>query len=196
MLIDEIKKIAKDDADLSRIEGLIGDLDPLKNLKTAEDAIAFIERNPVFRKALDSETSKRVENALTKFQADKMPGIIEDRLADAKNPKETPEQKALREMQVEMKAMKDEKALLVRKDALRTKAKELGLDEDIAENLAGFGDGAFETIEFLGAKFKGKVSTEVETQMKNRLGDQAPKKAVEESGDFDLTETMSKFSYL
>jgi len=195
MLIDEIKKIAREDADIAGIEKMIGDLDPLKNLKTKEDALAFIERNQVFKQALDFETTKRVDNALNKFQAEKLPTILEERLAEAQSPKETPEQKALRDMQAKLKAMEEKEAFLQRKDTFRAKAKELELDEDIAERLANYGDQALETLEFLGDKIKGKVSSSVEAEIKNRLGGQAPKKA-EDSGDFDINKEMSKFSYL
>jgi len=195
MLIDEIKKIARDDADITGIEKMIGDLDPLKNLKTKEDALAFIERNQVFKQALDFETTKRVDNALNKFQTEKLPTILEERLAEAQSPKETPEQKALRDMQAKLKAMEEKEAFLQRKDTFRAKAKELELDEDIAERLANYGDQALETLEFLGDKIKGKVSSSVEAEIKNRLGGQAPKKA-EDSGDFDINKEMSKFSYL
>lgn len=195
MLIDEIKKIAREDADLGDIEKMIGDLDPLKNLSTTEDAVKFIERNQIFRKALDSETSKRVDNALRKFQEEKLPGIVEERLAEAKSPTETAEQKALREMQAKLKAMEEKEALLTRKESFRAKAKELQLDEDIAERLAPFGDNALETLEFLGEKLKGKVSASVEAEIKSRIGDQRPKKA-EDSGDFDLSKEMSKYNFL
>ena len=195
MLIDEIKKIARDDADITGIEKMIGDLDPLKNLKTKEDALAFIERNQVFKQALDFETTKRVDNALNKFQTEKLPTILEERLAEAQSPKETPEQKALRDMQAKLKAMEEKEAFLQRKDTFRAKAKELERDEDIAERLANYGDQALETLEFLGDKIKGKVSSSVEAEIKNRLGGQAPKKA-EDSGDFDINKEMSKFSYL
>ena len=195
MLIDEIKKIAREDADIADIEKMIGDLDPLKNLRTKEDALAFIERNQVFKQALDFETTKRVDNALTKFQTEKLPSIVEERLAEAQSPKETPEQKALRDMQAKLKAMEEKEAYLQRKDTFRAKAKELELDEDIAERLANYGDQALETLEFLGDKIKGKVSSSVEAEIKNRLGGQAPKKA-EDSGDFDINKEMSKFSYL
>jgi hypothetical protein len=195
MLMDEIKKIAKEDADLSGIEKLLTDLDPLKNLKTADDALGFIERNQVFKSALDRETTKRVENALSRFQEEKLPTILEQKLAERANPTETPEQKAVRELQSKLKAMEEKEALLTRKESFRAKAKELELDEDIAEKLAYYGDNALETLEFLGQKIKGKVESSVEREIKSRLGDNAPKR-IDEQKDFDVDKEMSKFSFL
>lgn len=193
-ILDEIKKIAKDDADLSGIEKMLGDLDPLKNIQSKEDALSFIDRNQTFKSALDAETSKRVENALSKFKEEKLPELI----SEATKPKdETPEQKRIRELEERVAKADAREKMLERQKQFRGKAKELGFSEDIAAELAGFGDDAGNLVDKLAEYQKSTINSAVEAEIKKRFGEGAqPKQADESKDDFDLDKKMSGFSFL
>lgn len=153
-IIDWIKANAKEGANIAEAEGLVKDLDPLKNITEPAQALDFINRNSVFKSALDSETSLRIENHDKKFTESKLPGLLKieaDKIRAEINPKETPEQKDNRELRERLDAMEKNEANGKRKIELRTIAAEYSKEKGVsydplrAEKFVSFGDDA-ETI--------------------------------------------------
>lgn len=135
--------------DLSEIEKLEKDLDPLSGITTPDQALDFMGRNPLFEKGLKKHETQAIEKHDSKFKTDKLPGLLKehgDKVRAEINPKETDDQKATRELREEVKGLKDEKTTdKLRTDLLEKKA-ELKYDGDI-EIFMHLGDKAVEVME-------------------------------------------------
>lgn len=137
-LIDDIKSVAKEGADLSGIEGQIGSYINSSEL-TKDNFIEVAKKHPNLMSAYDSLVSKSVENGVNNFKEKGMAEILkakEDAIRAEINPKETPEQKRIRELEAKIQASEDKEILSTRKDELSIKAKELGFDTILAKDLA------------------------------------------------------------
>lgn len=167
-LTEWIKANVKDGVDVTEAEKLVADLNPLKDVKTADDALAFIKRNEVLVKALDAETARRVESHDKKYQEEKLPGLLEaerEKIRKELAPEETEEQKRIRALEEENKKMRDDQAKGQRKAKLRELAKESGFDPDLAEDFAVYGDDAEKYIE----KHKKAAERRLEEQLSEEL---------------------------
>lgn len=192
-ILDEIKRIAKDDADLSGIEKMIGDLDPLKNIQTKEEALSFIDRNNVFKSALDAETSRRVENALDRFQHDKLPEILKQKESEwSKMPEESPEQKRIRELEEAM-AERDAEANRQRLRAeLQEKARSMGYDAPDIDRYTVYGEKALEYLEKDFQHTKSIIDNRVKETIQKKFG----KSAIDERSEPAKTMTRADFTAL
>jgi hypothetical protein len=150
-LLDWIRANSKEGANLAEAEEMYERENPLMKIHTVEQALDFIKKNDTLLRALDSETSKRVESATERFKNEKLPDILkqrEEELRKELHPEETPEQKRIRELEERLKQADAEKARQERQLALREKAKEIseskGLDFDVtrAERFHVYGDDA------------------------------------------------------
>ena len=168
----------KDGADVKEFESIVSDLDPLKNIKTKEDALNFIDRNSVFKSGLDSAISRAVSSHDEKFKAEKLPELLKaEKEAYAKelNPDITDDQKKINELTERLNQADKEKANNLLKDELRAKAKELGYSVDISRFVV-YGDKALETLEADFTDRQSYINTEVERQVKERFGGNKPPK--------------------
>jgi len=137
-LFDDIKAIAKDDADLSGIEGQIGNYINATEL-TKDNFIDVAKKYPGLMSAHDSLVSKSVENGVANFKEKGMIDLFKEKESAIRaeiNPKETPDQKEIRELKEWKQQSIDEKKLSSRKDELSIKAKELGFDTILAGKFA------------------------------------------------------------
>jgi len=183
-IIEWIKANVKEGANVAEAEELVKDLDPLKNITTAESALAFIDRNSVFKSALDAETSRRVLKHDEKFQAEKLPEILKaerGKLEKELNPDLTPEQKRIAELeewQQDQLLTTGENQL---KESLRAKAKEIGYDPLRAETLYIYGDNALKMLEEEKGYFDSKLKTELEAEIKTRFAPNVPDRGTRET---------------
>lgn len=100
-MLDDIRAIAKEGADLSGIEGQIKGLNPLNGLQTKEQALELIKTNPYLMSAFDSEVSKSVNSGVENFKNGKMQEEWKQREQELRkelNPEETEADKANREL--------------------------------------------------------------------------------------------------
>ena len=176
-LLEWIKANAKEGANVAEAEEMIEKSNPIKNVATKEDALSFIAQNTVFQSALDSETSKRVDNALEKFKSDKLPTMLKEETEKVRaelNPKETEADKRIRELEDKIKKAEKKEAMQNHKAALRAKAKELAEAEKVpydpmrAEMFSAFGEDA----ESMLAKDINYIKTTVESQLSGKLKQQ------------------------
>ena len=192
-IIDEIKRIARDDADLSSIEKMLGDLDPLKNIQSKEDALSFMDRNQVFKAALDAETSKRVENALNRFQTEKLPEILKEKESEwSRIPEETPEQKRIRELEEAMNQRDADAARMRLIAEVREKARELGYTGADVDRYAAFGEKAIEYLQKDHEEREALVSQRVKETVQKKFG----KSAIDESNEPQKTMSRADFTAL
>lgn len=180
----EKNAVLKDGASLDELESFAKDLDPLKNIKTKDEAYDFMLRNDAFKSALDYETQKRVENALNKFKDEKLPDILKsegEKIRAEINPEETPEQKRIRELEDRIKKDDEERRVNQLKQALREKAKELAEKEKVpydplrAERFALFGEDADNMLTDDISYLKKSIETELSSRLKGQYTEHVPK---------------------
>jgi hypothetical protein len=177
-IIDWIKKNVREGVNIAEAEELAKDLDPLKNIITQEDALKFIDRNPVFKGALDAETSRRVEKHDEKvFPArfEKERAKIREEVEKELNPDMTPEQKKIRELEEwkEGQLKKDQENQL--KTELRSKATEIGFDPIKAERYVVYGQEALKFLEDDHKSIDSQVKSQLDKELKGRFKGEPPK---------------------
>jgi cell fate (sporulation/competence/biofilm development) regulator YmcA (YheA/YmcA/DUF963 family) len=172
-----IKANAREGVDIEEGIKLLDDLNPLKNITNIDAASAFIERNPIFKDALNRETTSRIENHDKRFREEKLPGILKeerDRVTQELNPDETPEQKRIRELEENLQQRDSREAQRAREDSLRTVAADLGTFPIQVEQYAAFGDQAEEFLRRDAKLIQETIDTEVSKQLKARYGGNPP----------------------
>jgi hypothetical protein len=180
-LIDWIKDNIKEGASLAEAEKLYKEENPLQGIETIDQALELIKSNKTLQRALDSETSKRVDNALDRFQEEKLPNLLKEKeeiLRKELNPEETPEQKRIRELEERIQLADQKEAMNKRKAELRDKAKayaqEKGIDFDplMAEKFASFGDNAenelISTIDYFDSYAKKAIDSTLKGAFKGK----------------------------
>ena len=199
-IIDWITQNAtlKDTATMKDLEKLVDDLDYMKNVKTVEEARAFIMRSDILKRALDKETQERVDSHDKNFKDKELPKLekeITDRVNKELNPEETAKDKQIREL-IEKEAARDKKeATTELKKSLREKASELGYDPIRAERYYVYGDTALTVMEKEFTDNKKYIETEVDKLSKERFkgqpipkgGDPTPDKTMKRA-DFEARE--------
>ena len=181
-----VEKNAKDGADLGELRGMI---------PTAEEMARHPEVKPHFDRAVTSA----VQTHDTKFRDEKLPGLIQaerEKIMAELNPKETDDQKLLRETRQEITALKQREAISERKTKLRRRANELktetiGLPAEFFESFAVFGDDAVPTLdaffERVSTNFSKTLNSEIETKLAERLGSGTPRAGSTPIGDTPKT---------
>ncbi len=189
-LIDDIKAVAKEGADLQGIEGQISGLNPLSALQTKEEGFELIKSNPFLMSAFDSEMSKGVNTGVDNFKAKGMLEIIkakEEAIRAEINPKETPEQKEIRELKDRLNSSDKEKALNTLQDELSIKAKEIGFDPILAREYSVYGDieTASAGMESMENYIQSRIKTELEAKLKGQYTKGQPQTSTALPADID-----------
>ena len=196
----------KDTAKIEDLDKLIGDLDYMKNVKTVDEARAFILRSDILKKALDKETQERVDSHDKNFKEKELPNLekeIRDKITEELNPAETPEQKRIREMELKLDQKEKKEALNELKKALREKAREIGADPIKAEKYHVYGDDALSVMEKEFTETKSYIDSEIERISKERFkGQSAPHRSDEpdsthmKRSDFDALDNKAKHDFI
>ena len=167
-----------DGIDLSEVEKLESELDPLKGLTTPDQALDFMGRNPLFEKALKKHETTSIEKHDEKFMKDNYPGLLKDAV-DARikelNPDETPQDKRIRELEDNATARDKIDATKDLKIELAAKAKEISYTGDI-DLFMQLGDKALETMEAYHKKNTDYLEAEKTKIQKELYGDNVPPK--------------------
>lgn len=114
-------------------------LNPLSGVSDADSAVELIKSNEALRRGYDKIAQQAVEAHKAKFEADKLPELKKqwrDEVRKELQPEETPEQRRLRELEEQLSERDKKERLYQTRDKLRSKAKELGFDEGLAERFA------------------------------------------------------------
>ena len=141
-LVGWAKAHAKEDANVAEFEELVSKAAPPDD---AKQAIDYIRAIPALRSAFDAALNKEFDRATEKYEKEKLPEKekeLRESIRKELNPTETEEQKQIRELREKLEAKERAEAVAQRKDALRAKAKEYGIDPDIAADFALYGDEA------------------------------------------------------
>ena len=141
-LVAWAKANAKDGVNVAEFEELVSKAAPPDDSKQAVDYIRAI---PSLRSAFDAALNKEFDRATEKYEKEKLPEKekeLRESIRKELNPDETPEQKQIRELREKLEAKEKAEALTERKEALRAKAKEYGVDPEVAADYATYGDEA------------------------------------------------------
>jgi len=163
--------------DITEVEKLEKDLNPLKNITDVEGAIDFMQRNEILSKGLKKYNTTSIEMHDDKFMKEKYPELLKadrEKYIKELNPEETPEQKKIRELseKIEQAEFKEKQNML--KLALQDKAKEIGYPGDIGLFLSQ-GDKALETLEAYHTKNTEYLAAEREKILKELYKGNPPK---------------------
>ena len=139
-LVRWAKAHAKEDANVAEFEELVSKAAPPDD---AKQAIDYIRAIPSLRSAYDAALNTEYNRAVKKYEEEKLPEKekeLRESIRKELNPTETEEQKQIRELREKLEAKEEAEALTERKEALRAKAKDFGVDPDIAADFALYGD--------------------------------------------------------
>ncbi len=106
MNLEEIKKFLEENKDNAEVQAF------LKGLKSVsmDDVKAFLEGNEEGKKFLQSEKDSYVTKAIETWKKNNLQKLVDEEVSK-KFPTETPEQKAIKDLQEKLDAMEREKAL-------------------------------------------------------------------------------------
>lgn len=139
-LVGWAKAHAKEDANVAEFEELVSKAAPPDD---AKQAIDYIRAIPSLRSAYDAALNTEYNRAVKKYEEEKLPEKekeLRESIRKELNPTETEDQKQIRELREKLEAKEKAEALTERKEALRAKAKDFGVDPDIAADFALYGD--------------------------------------------------------
>jgi len=171
MNLEEIvKSYAKEDADFSGLSEQIGSYTNLSEL-TAGNIIETLKKVPHAISAYDSVNRSSVETGVNNFKSGKMLAEWKEKEAGIRaeiNPKETAEQKEIRELKEWKHESINSQKLSDLKDELSVKAKELEFDPIKARDFAIHGENAIGKLE----EYAGWMNETITTRLSNKIKDQ------------------------
>ena len=177
-LEDDIKSVAREDADLTGVLGQLEGLNPLNGL-TKETAFDFIKQNQVLLSAFDSEVSKSVNTGVENFKNKGMIEIMKEREAELRqelNPEESEASKVAREFNEFKSTVQAKEELNALKDLLSNKATELGYDPIDAREFSVYGgEKALMMLEKFAARENERVNTRLNNEIKEKFNMGQPK---------------------
>ena len=141
-LVAWAKANAKDGVNVAEFEELVSKAAPPDDAKQAKEYIRAI---PALRSAFDAALNQEFDRATKKYEEEKLPEkekALRESIRKELNPDESPEQKQIRELREKLESKERAEAITSKQNALRAKAKEYGIDTEIAADYAHYGDDA------------------------------------------------------
>jgi hypothetical protein len=197
-----IKANLKEGAKVAEVETLVKEIVELKSIDTKEKALELMGKDGVFKSALDSETSTRIENH-DKTKLPELEKSIRVKIEAELNPDLTDDQKRIKVLETEAAANKSRDEVATVKAGLRTKATELKFDPVRAEGYHVYGDKALEMLEADSKYFADSITNGVNLEIKTRFGNTPPKQSVNTDpakimnrGDFEALGATAKSTFM
>lgn len=184
-LVEIVKSYAKDDADFSNLDEQLGAFTNLSEL-TKDNFTDTLKKVPSAISAFDSINRSNVEAGVNNFKTGKMVDDWKEKEAGIRaeiNPKETQDQKTIRELTEWKQESINGQKLSMKKDALALEAKGLEFDSDIARKMAMLNDDAIPLIKDIIAWKDALLSGHI----KQQYNQGPPKRSV----DFNQLTTLS-----
>jgi hypothetical protein len=198
-LMEAIKGVAQEGADISAIElGLTG-LNPLSGVSDKDQAMQLIKDNPYLNSAYDSGISKGVESYKERFNKEKLPELISaerQKLISEFNPEETEAQKVAREFAEYKQAQetKEHKATL-RTELITTfdkiKAVDNGFKAEDLQYFVDMGDKGVEQFVKMNERIGQITKSKIELALKGKYTTEQPQ-AGEQQSNYDLNGRMGE----
>lgn len=169
-------------------------LDPLSGVQDADSAVEFIKSNERLRRGFDKIAQQAVDAHKQRFESERLPELqkqLREEIRRELQPEETPEQKRLRELEEQLSERDKRERLYQTREKLRTKAKELSFDEELAERFAHMqtDDPEAELTKFA-ERMQAHVKTLADKEVNERWGTRAPKSGQPSSGKIERVEDV------
>ena len=178
MTIDDILALVPEDQREQAKQAIDG-LNPLSKIGSAAEAVDFIKSNSVLKRGYDTIARLAIEAHKERYETEELPKIknaLRDELSKELNPAETPDQKRLREMEQKLADKEKAEQQYQLKNRLRAKAKEVGVDEEIAEKLAFLQTDDHEAeLTWFAERFESAVKSRADQEVNNRWPKGSPK---------------------
>lgn len=175
-LVGWAKAHAKEDANVAEFEELVSKAAPPDD---AKQAVEYIRAIPSLRSAYDAALNTEYNRAVKKYEEEKLPEKekeLREAIRKELNPDETPEQKQIRELREKLEAKERAEAISERKEALRAKAKDYGIDPEVAADYASYGDDAENVLKRHAEWHKKELDAVKEQSSKAAFGNKTPVK--------------------
>jgi actin-related protein len=184
-LVEWIKANVKDDADINEATKLIDSYAEVTPERAAE-----LAKDKEVRRIIDAEISRAVERHDERFNEEKLPKLLDserEKIRKELNPEEDPRDKQMREIREEMERMKAEKQTIERREQLRKKAQELGVDEiglspDDVDPFVRLGDDGGDYFEAFVNKAKEAWTSTLDKRLKEKFSGGKPEADPEPEG--------------
>lgn len=190
-VIGLIEPLVKEGADLTPVKEALGTMDPLAKVTDKDSAWGFIKSNDLLLSVLDQKTTERIKDAKGRWTETDLTEALKAREAEIRaeiNPKETPEQKQLRELKAQLDQRDAKEALRALQDSLSEKAKELNFDPMKARDYAVYGESAVEKLTADAEWFNTTVEEKVNALAKEKYSSTVPKVKVPSNGLSSLSD--------
>ena len=115
----ELLELLAEIEDDGNIDEILRDTDLYKSALNLDNIKPLFANNDDFKSYLDSEKDKHADKALKTWKANNLDKIIQSEVLKATQVKETPEQKAIRELEAKLDAMSKEKEKLKDKQNIK-----------------------------------------------------------------------------
>lgn len=178
-IIEQIKAISKEGADLSGIESALTGLNPLTSIKDKDAAWGFIKSNDILLSTLDQKVTERVKTAEENIMNGKFQEAMKAREAELRAelvPNETPEQKRIRELEDNLSSRDKRDLEIALKDELSSIAEEAKVNSSLARKLSPLGDQAKEVLGLVIEWHKSELASALDGKASEQYGKvEAPK---------------------
>ena len=129
----------------------------------------ILKENESLNSVFQSKLSQKNADYDKRFNEEKLPELerqLKEKIMAELNPPKTEAEKRLAELEVQLRAMQEEKLLVSKKEQRRQEAKAEGFDPELAGYLVGLSDEAFKQFSM---SYKLSVQKAVEEQLKQKL---------------------------
>ena len=205
MTVDEVLQLIPEeqrDEAKQAIEGM----NPLASVQDVDSALQLIQEHEGLRRAKHKIQQQALDSHKQKFEEEKLPELQKqwkDEVRKELQPEETAEQKRLRELEEQLSERDRREKMYQTREQLRSRAKEIGIDEDIAERFANMQtDDPITELDTFAERFKKSVEARATEEVNKRWPDRAPRQAPSKTGgeisrkDFDQLPPSEKQKHL
>ena len=181
-LIDLLAEIEDD----GNIDEILKDTDLYKSALEFENIKPLFASNDDFKSFLDSEKDKHADKALKTWKANNLDKIIQSEILKATQVKETPEQKAIRELEAKLDAMSKEKEKVERQAKYKDILAKKKIPSDLTDFILGEDD---EVTDSNITRFEEAMKTYIDEKVSAKLKESAyvpPKSEIKKGIKFAL----------
>ena len=165
-LIDLLAEIEDD----GNIDEILKDTDLYKSALEFENIKPLFASNDDFKSFLDSEKDKHADKALKTWKANNLDKIIQSEILKATQVKETPEQKAIRELEAKLDAMSKEKEKVERQAKYKDILAKKKIPSDLTDFILGEDD---EVTDSNITRFEEAMKTYIDEKVSTKLKESA-----------------------
>ena len=192
MDLKEVKAFFEENKDNEDVQSFVKELNPL-NLERIK---GFVGENEDGKKWLQSETDNKVTKAIETFKERTLPGLVDaekEKIRAELNPKETDEQKKIRELTESQNKLQKELRFKELLNNAKDYMTEKGLPASLTKYFIGEDeDSTIRNIDLLAGEYSKAVNTKVEAAFKGNGRD--PHKTKDNDGTYFTFDEISRMS--